>query len=132
MEIFVTIIHVLVGIFLILVVLLQSGKGGGIGAGLGGGSSTGVFGARGANTFLSRVTAGCAIVFFLTSMTLAVLSSKTGSVMKDYGKPAPGVPAPQDAALNPAGTATDMPPPAPDAGGQTPLEVPPPPANPNK
>src|SRR5690349_1937038 len=92
MEIFITIVHVLVGIFLILVVLLQSGRSGGLGATIGGGSSTGVFGARGANTFLSRVTAGCAIAFFLTSMTLAVMSSKTGSVVKSLAPATPAAP----------------------------------------
>jgi preprotein translocase subunit SecG len=83
MSILLTIIHCFVGLFLIVVVLLQSGRAGGMGAGFGG-SSTGVFGARGANTFLTKVTAGCAITFFLTSITLSVLSSKTGSVVADH------------------------------------------------
>jgi preprotein translocase subunit SecG len=82
MSILITVLHCLVGLFLIVVVLLQSGRAGGMGAGFGG-SSTGVFGARGANTFLTKVTAGCAITFFLTSITLSVMSSKTGSVVAD-------------------------------------------------
>ncbi len=93
MSLLITLLHCFVGLFLIVVVLLQSGRAGGMGAGFGG-SSSGVFGARGANTFLTKVTAGCAITFFLTSITLSVMSSKTGSVVadeagKEAAKPVP-------------------------------------------
>lgn len=98
MQILVTVIHCLVGLFLILVVLLQSGKGGGMGAAFGGASS-GVFGARGANPFLSKLTAGCAVAFFITSITLSVMSSKVGSVMGDEAKAAAATTAPSDANL---------------------------------
>jgi preprotein translocase subunit SecG len=106
MQTFVMTIHVFVGLFLIVVVLLQSGKAGGMGAALGGGSSAGVFGARGANTFLSRLTAGCAVVFFLTSMSLAVMSSKTGSVVKGFGSlpPTPN----KESALDAGGASGDI------------------------
>lgn len=70
---FLNILHVVVCFFLILVVLLQQGRGGGL-AGLGGGSAQ-VFGGRGAGNFMTRLTAICAAVFMLTSLSLAYLSS---------------------------------------------------------
>jgi preprotein translocase subunit SecG len=76
---FITIIHVFVCLFLILVVLLQAGKGGGMGVAFGSGTSAAVFGGRGAGSFLERLTAGTAIVFMLTSMTLAYYASKSES-----------------------------------------------------
>lgn len=79
MSIVVTVLHVSVCIFLMLTVLLQAGKGGGMGATFGGGSSSGtVFGGSGAGNFLSRMTVAAAVIFMLTSMTLAYLSSATG------------------------------------------------------
>jgi preprotein translocase subunit SecG len=74
-----TIIHVIACVFLILVVLLQAGKGGGVGVALGGQTSAQVFGGRGAGTFLERLTAGTAIVFMLTSMSLAYIASQSDS-----------------------------------------------------
>jgi preprotein translocase subunit SecG len=68
------IIHVLVCIFLMLVVLLQQGKGGGMGAAFGGGAQQ-VFGGRGAGNLLTRATAVCAGIFMLTSVSLAYFSS---------------------------------------------------------
>jgi len=73
---FITIIHVVVCLFLILVILLQAGKGGGMGAGMGGGGSQTVFGARGSQSFLGRVTSISAGVFMLTSVYLAVHSTR--------------------------------------------------------
>jgi preprotein translocase subunit SecG len=71
--------HVTVSLALILVVLLQVGKGQSIGAAFGGaGSSQTFFGSRGPATFLSRLTTGSAAVFMLTSLTLAYLSSSGG------------------------------------------------------
>ena len=85
MTILLIIIHVIVCIALILIVLLQTGKGADIGAAFGGGSSNTLFGSDGASTFLSKATAGAAIVFMLTSLTLAYLSSHrtTTSVVTD-------------------------------------------------
>jgi preprotein translocase subunit SecG len=68
------VLHVIFCIFLILVILLQTGKGAGIGAAFGGGSQT-VFGPRGAGSFIGRVTGIVAGLFMLTSITLAFLST---------------------------------------------------------
>jgi preprotein translocase subunit SecG len=67
----ITIIHLVACVFLILVVLLQTGKGAEMGAVFGGGSSSTLFGASGAGNFLTKLTTGTAIVFFLTSLILA-------------------------------------------------------------
>ncbi|MBI4690816.1 MAG: preprotein translocase subunit SecG [Nitrospirae bacterium] len=75
------IIHVMVCIFLIFIVLIQSGKGAELGAAFGGSSQT-LFGSRGAATFFSKLTTIAAIVFMLSSLSLAVVSAKTGSVVK--------------------------------------------------
>src|ERR1700758_1616663 len=69
------IVHVSVCIFLMLVVLLQQGKGGGMGAAFGGGATQQVFGGRGAGNILTRATAICAGIFMLTSVSLAYVSS---------------------------------------------------------
>jgi preprotein translocase subunit SecG len=76
MVIAVTIIHILVSIGLILVVLLQTGKGAEVGAVFGGSSST-IFGSSGAGSFLTRLTTGMAIVFMITSLTLGYFAGKT-------------------------------------------------------
>jgi preprotein translocase subunit SecG len=74
-------IHVMVCLFLILVVLLQSGKGAQIGAVFGGSSQT-IFGSRGAATFLNKITTITAIIFMLTSLTLAIIAAETPSVIE--------------------------------------------------
>ena len=71
---FLDIVHVSVCLFLMLVVLLQQGKGGGMGAAFGGGAQQ-VFGGRGAGNILTRATAVCAGIFMLTSVSLAYVSS---------------------------------------------------------
>lgn len=70
--------HVLVGLAVIGLVLMQHGKGADAGAAFGSGSSGTVFGAQGSASFLSRATAVLAAVFFATSLGLAVLSGSTG------------------------------------------------------
>jgi preprotein translocase subunit SecG len=79
MYIFLIIIHVIVSVALIAVVLLQSGKGAEMGASFGASGSQSVFGAGGGNTFMSKMTTGAAIIFMLTSLSLAYLSGKSGS-----------------------------------------------------
>jgi preprotein translocase subunit SecG len=69
------IVHVFVCLFLMLVVLLQQGKGGGMGAAFGGGATQQVFGGRGAGNLLTRATAICAAIFMMTSVSLAYVSS---------------------------------------------------------
>jgi preprotein translocase subunit SecG len=73
MENLILVVHYLVCSFLIIVILLQAGKGADIGAVFGGGSGT-VFGSRGAATFLSKLTTAMAVVFLLTSISLASIS----------------------------------------------------------
>jgi preprotein translocase subunit SecG len=113
----VTVIHVAACVVLILVILLQAGKGGGMGAAFGGGSQT-VFGGRGAQTFLGKVTSICAGIFMLTSLTLAYHASRSSSVVKaapaPAGQPAPfqGLPA-APAPVPPAAPQQSVPPPAP-------------------
>ncbi len=75
MIIAVTILHVIVSIGLILVVLLQTGKGAEIGAVFGGSSST-IFGSSGAGNFLTRLTTGMAIVFMITSLALGYFAGR--------------------------------------------------------
>jgi preprotein translocase subunit SecG len=74
----VTIVHVLVCLFLIVVVLLQSGKAGDISAAFGGQGSQAAFGPRGAATALSKATTICAVLFMLTSITLSINAIKHG------------------------------------------------------
>ncbi len=76
------IIHITVCFILIAIVLLQSGKGAELGAAFGGGSSHTLFGSRGAATFLNKITTFAAILFMITSLTLAVVTAKGGSVVK--------------------------------------------------
>ncbi len=76
MTLFLTVLHVLVCFFLIVVVLLQRGKGAEIGAVFGGGASGTVFGSRGAGNFFTKLTTGAAIVFMVTSLSLAYLANE--------------------------------------------------------
>jgi preprotein translocase subunit SecG len=78
MIIAVTILHVVVSVGLILVVLLQTGKGAEIGAVFGGSSST-IFGSSGAGNFLTRLTTGMAIVFMITSLALGYFAGRKPS-----------------------------------------------------
>jgi preprotein translocase subunit SecG len=96
MIILITIVHVFVSIGLILVVLLQTGKGAEIGAVFGGSSST-IFGSSGAGNFLTRLTTGMAIVFMITSLMLGYFSGRRPSAtIFDNRAPVaePAVPAP--------------------------------------
>src|ERR1700690_555837 len=78
MVILITIVHIAVCFFLIIVVLLQSGKSGDIAAAFGGMGSQTAFGPRGAATILSRATTWSAIIFMVTSITLSVFASRRG------------------------------------------------------
>ena len=86
MSVFLIILHVVVCIALIMIVLLQTGKGADMGAAFGGGASQTLFGSTGASTFLSKATTYAAIIFMLTSLALAYIStnrSDRSSIMKD-------------------------------------------------
>lgn len=85
MSLLVIIIHVVVCIALIMIVLLQTGKGADMGAAFGGGASQTLFGTTGASTFLSKATTAAAIIFMLTSLVLAYMASDrpAGSIMPD-------------------------------------------------
>ena len=101
MYILFVMIHVIVCIALILIVLLQTGKGAEMGAAFGGASQT-IFGGAGPAPFLTKITTGAAIIFMITSLLLAYMSARpsSSSIMKDV-KP---IPAAQPRAL-PAGSA---------------------------
>jgi len=95
MTIVITMLHILVSIFMIAVVLLQSGKGAEMGASFGSSGSQSVFGAGGGSTFLSKMTTGAAVIFMLPSLTLAYISGQpsSSSIMSGKSKPATAVPA---------------------------------------
>ena len=87
MTTIVVIVHIIVSLALIFIVLLQHGKGAGIGAAFGGSSQT-VFGSTGAAPFLAKLTAVAAILFMVTSLGLTFLGrQKEASVMQGAGKP---------------------------------------------
>jgi preprotein translocase subunit SecG len=75
----ITIVHIIVSFFLIIVVLLQSGKSGDIAAAFGGMGSQTAFGPRGAATALSKATTWSAIIFMVTSITLSIAASRGGT-----------------------------------------------------
>ena len=118
----IVILHIVVSLALILIILLQTGKGADIGAVFGGGSSQTLFGSSGPTSFLSKLTAAAAVIFMITSLFLAYFSGSrpASSIMKDVAPvqtmPGPmGQPAippmPQASPAAPGGTAS--PPPAP-------------------
>ena len=76
MDLGVLILHVIAAAGIIVLVLVQHGKGADVGAAFGTGSAGSVFGSAGSANFLSRMTAGLALVFFLTSIGLSFLSNK--------------------------------------------------------
>jgi preprotein translocase subunit SecG len=87
----IVVLHVLVCIALILIVLLQAGKGAEMGAAFGGASQT-IFGSAGAMGFLSKLTTVAAVIFMITSLLLTFSTTKRAStVMKE--RPAPSAPA---------------------------------------
>ncbi|NVB41852.1 preprotein translocase subunit SecG [Pseudenhygromyxa sp. WMMC2535] len=79
MTTFITIIFVIVALVMVLSILLQSGKGGGLGSALGGGASQGVFGGGGGADFMAKATQGFAAAFMITAMYLAYDSAHAGS-----------------------------------------------------
>lgn len=87
METLILTVHVIIALTIIVLVMLQQGKGADMGAAFGSGSSGSLFGASGSANFLSRATAVAATIFFITSLSLAYFSGsgvKSDSVMKRY------------------------------------------------
>ena len=80
MENLVTIIHVIVSLAVIGLVLVQHGKGADAGAAFGSGASATVFGAQGSGSFVTRLTAALATIFFITSLSLAVFAKNQSSL----------------------------------------------------
>lgn len=103
MSLAVLIIHVVACLSLILVVLLQAGKGASMGAAFGGSSQT-VFGSSGATPFLAKLTTIVAVLFMLTSLGLAIFANRGGmpSVMQEMSPPAQTAPASPAAPAAPA------------------------------
>ncbi len=95
MKLIIILIHISVCLGLILIVLLQRGKGSDMGAAFGG-SSQAIFGSRGATTFLHKVTAAIAIIFMLTSLGLAFLFGRGGTTSIMKGVSQSEVPAAQE------------------------------------
>lgn len=117
MMTFLTVVHVFTCVLLVLVVLIQSGKGAEISASFAGSSQT-VFGSSGGANFFTRFTAGCAIVFMCTSVALTILGSQQHKSLFESGAAAktaaPAAPA-ADTAPAAAPAAAPVAPPAPDA-----------------
>jgi len=106
----ITLIHIAVCLFIVIVVLLQSGTSADIAAAFGGMGSQTAFGPRGTASLLSRATTWSAVIFMLTSITLSVYASRRrgpssvlGSAKTTQSKPAPAQqkPAPEPQPLNP-------------------------------
>jgi preprotein translocase subunit SecG len=110
MVVLLTIIHVIVCIFLVVVVLLQSGKAADLAGAFGGMGSQTVFGPRGSATVLSKATTIAAALFMCTSLTLSILAQRAGhttpSLLNKAAKPVPGQTQPaQQQPLAPGSTA---------------------------
>ncbi len=111
MSVLIVVVHIIVCLALIMTVLLQTGKGADMGAVFGGAGSQTIFGSTGGATFLGKLTAGAAVIFMLTSLTLAYMSkSSDKSVVSDIKTTAP-----QSSETIPAPAA-----PVPDADQSTP------------
>lgn len=119
------IIHILVSVSLVVLVLIQRGKGADIGAAFGSGASQTVFGARGSGSFLTRTTGILAAAFFITSLTLAYMTGhhETRKSVTEIQPPAATQKAPASAPAPagkdvPADVPSDVPGTAPAAGGK--------------
>ncbi|MAB96851.1 MAG: preprotein translocase subunit SecG [Pseudomonadaceae bacterium] len=91
LETVVVVLHLLGAIGVVVLVLLQQGKGADAGASFGSGASATVFGSQGSSTFLSRVTAILATAFFVTSLGLGYFANEKAQVISQAGLPDPAV-----------------------------------------
>jgi preprotein translocase subunit SecG len=120
------IVHVTVCFLMIAAILLQAGKGAEIGAAFGGSSQT-VFGSRGPGTFLSKVTVAAAIIFMVTSLSLAVLSKErtfSSTVIDLNKKDTPSQAAPLPQGTPPSTTGETQPPASTPAPAPAPAPTP--------
>ena len=116
MQTILLVLHIALGLALIAIILLQQGAGATAGAAFGSGASSTVFGARGSASFLTRLTAVLAVVFFANSFLLAYLSGQTitpesiiDQVPVETQAPLPADPAADVPALPSAPTGDDVP-----------------------
>jgi preprotein translocase subunit SecG len=123
MSVVITALHVIVCIFLIAVVLLQRGKGAQVGAVFGGGGGATMFGGRGAGNFLTKLTAGAAIVYMATSLTLSYLGITGGERLFEDGAVEEEA-APAQSPFEELGTVPAEPAPAPNAAEEPPAPAP--------
>ena len=103
---FLTVIHIVTCIVLVLIILVQSGKGAEISASFGGSSQT-VFGTSGGANFLTKVTTGAAAVFMLTSVLLTMLNTAPTGLMEKEPLPPPASSSTQESAPAQAGAQAD-------------------------
>jgi preprotein translocase subunit SecG len=120
MTVVVTVLHVIVCVFLIAVVLLQRGRGAQVGAVFGGGGGATMFGGRGAGNFLTKLTTGAAVVFMLTSLSLAYMGMQHGEQLFS------GEALEEEQAGEPATAPFEEIPQAPAEAGEAPAPAPPP------
>ena len=87
METLVVTVHVVIAVALVGLVLIQQGKGADAGAAFGGGASQTVFGSQGSGSFLTKMTTLLAVVFFVTSFSLAIFAKERAEVAGEAGIP---------------------------------------------
>jgi preprotein translocase subunit SecG len=121
MQVIVLVIHVLAGLGVIGLVLLQHGKGADMGAAFGGGSSGSLFGATGSANFMSRATGVLATTFFCTSLALAYLATSQPKVSRSVMDSAVNKTVPGPSSAAPTAPAVTSPP---DAASQPGVPVP--------
>ena len=122
---FLVVLHIMVCLILVVVVLLQRGKGGDVGAALGGGGSNSVFGSRGAGNFLTKLTTGSAVIFMMTSLSLAYLGNQASNPL-DLGDDVIELETPSDSETDTAPSAGALEEVEPVPSANTLEEIPPP------
>ena len=87
LETLVVVVHVVIAVSLVGLVLIQQGKGADAGAAFGGGASQTVFGSQGSGSFLTRMTTFMAVIFFVTSFSLAIFAKQRAEVAGESSIP---------------------------------------------